>query len=213
MIKFALRPGHGPVAVPKYDASDADVEKMIDGIRDVLKNGYSIVANTDGVVKRQTEKSIEDHGKMLMKTKEWEAYNMWKSGKVMLESWDWTKKEKVEATSVKNWSAKIEALCRMYKKKNLSAEQTKAWVKGNTELHSLMGGMVKMVRAERAQCGGKNNMDLKVVAEKMACTKIRKILADRHSAKVQTDGTTIKKITSFTDELRQHARSFESISA
>ncbi len=193
--------------VPKYDAPDSEIDKMIDEMRELLKFGYSVAANTQGLVDKNMKESIQERGKMMMKTKQWEVYEAWKNGMLILPSWDWSKTETVEQGCVKSWTVKMEALCRMYKKKSISAEQAKAWVKHNTELHTLMGGVAAMVRAERAFCGGKNNKDLNVVAEQVVCRKIGEILRNRHSARVPTDITTIKKINTFKDELRERSLS------
>ena len=193
--------------VPKYDASDSEIEKMINEICELLREGYSIAKNTQGLVDKNLKESIQKRGKMAMKPKQWEAYEQWNNGMLILPPWDWSKTETVEQAKPKLWTDKIEALRRVYKKNRVSVGQARAWIKHNCDLHPLMAAVAAMVHAERAVCGSNINKDLDLVAEQLACRRILQILRNRHSAKVPTDDRIVERINTFKDELHERSLS------
>ena len=179
-------PAGDPLTVPEHTADEAAWVAACEKVVTLLDGGASLAFNTQAFVEAGKAASIEEDAMMTMNGRQKQAYLAWKAGGVKLRDWNWD--ERKDVGNAKDWGAKITALKRMYGLNELSAEQTKAWVLANWDLHALWGAVIHVVRAERAACGGVEDRDPFKFVESVACRKFLRLLAMHTYKKEYTPG-------------------------
>lgn len=179
-------PNTSTVTIPEPNADESTWVSTANKVLALLDGNLSVAFNTDDFVDTKKSTGIEETAMMFMNGRQKKAYLEWKDGDLKLREWSWDQTKDV--TNPKDWGAKISALKRIYDVKELSAEQTKAWVLANWDLHALWGAVIHVVKAERAACGGHEDKDPLAFVEAVACRKLLKRLAMHTYKKEYAEG-------------------------
>lgn len=164
-----------PLKIPLPSAEESEWVATANGVAKLLADDVSIAFATADFVDANRANTIEEDAVAHMTQLQLRAYTEWKAGSFALAKWDFPKHTKPIARIGKgmgDWAAKTAALQRIYGDESITPEQTKAWILGNFDMHALVKAVVLLVRAERAACGGLDNIDPKMFAEKVAVKKL-----------------------------------------
>jgi len=146
-------------------------------VKVVVATNMSLAFSTDEDFLQTDKTNIFKMATDCMKTKEKAAYESWLKGEYVVTAWDFSADPPagvdVSITTPQKWTAKVEALERMFKDQApITPAQAKAWVLGSKDEDiALWKAVLWVVQAERSACGTEIGKCPYSFIEGVACRK------------------------------------------